>query len=129
MNGEIDIDKDIIQKHHLHSPFRRGIYCLGLVSVVLFLGTVGMHLIEGFSYLDAFYFTSLIATGQGPAPSISPATPLGKVFTCFIAFLSVGLMVASFGFLFGPFLGKLWRIGVLKLEQELHHLSTHEKKK
>ena len=87
---------------------------------------MGLHIIEGFSFMDAFYFTSMIATGQGPAPSVYPVTSLGKLFTCFIAFISVGSMVASLGFLFGPFFGKLWRIGVFKLEEELEVLKKHK---
>ena len=81
-----------------------------------------MHLIEGFSYVDAFYFTSMIATGQGPAPAMSPETIPGKLFTCFLAFVSAGAMAASLGFLFGPFFGKLWKVGVMKFEEEIKHL-------
>ena len=61
------------RKHHYHSTLNRSIYCLALAVTVLGMGTLGMHWLEGFSYIDAFYFTSMIATGQGPAPSISPA--------------------------------------------------------
>ncbi len=85
---------------------------------MLLVGTFGFHRIEHFSYMDAFYFSSLIATGQGPAPEIRPVTTSGKLFTCIFAFFSVGSMVASLGFLFGPFLGQLFHIGILKLEKE-----------
>ena len=115
-----------IKKHHYHSPLNRAVYCFSLAAFVLILGTLGIHFIEGFSYIDSFYFTSMIATGQGPAPNVSPVTAMGKIFTCFFAFVSVGSMVAALGFLFGPFLGKLLRIGVLKLEEELH-LIKHSK--
>ena len=87
-----------------------------------------MHWIEGFDYIDSFYFTSMIATGQGPAPQVSPSTTFGKLFASFLAFISTGVMIASLGFLFGPFLGKLWRIGVLKFEEELHLLNKNQKK-
>ena len=112
-------------KHHYHSSARRGILSFLLVFLVMLVGTFGIHWIEGFSYVDAFYFMSMIVTAQGP--SFAPATPLGKIFTSFIAFISVGSAVAAFGFLFGPFLGKLWRVGVLKLEEELH-LASKDKK-
>ena len=108
------------RKHHLHSFRNRGIYCLTLVIVVMGLGTIGFHRIEHFSYTDAFYFASMIATGQGPAPSLFPVTSAGKFFTCLFAYISVGSMVAALGFIFGPFLGLLFRIGVIKLEEELH---------
>lgn len=114
-------------RHHYHSPINRGIYCLVIVSTVLLFGTVGIHTTEHFSWIDSFYFTSMIATGQGPAPTVSPVTSLGKIFTSVLAFVSAGMMITLLGFLFGPFLGKLWRIGVLKFEEELEHLKKHGK--
>ncbi len=115
------------RKPHYHSPVNRGLYCLGLVTSVLAVGTLGLHWIEKFSFVDAFYFTSMIATGQGPAPNVTPATIAGKLFTCLIAFISVGSMVASFGFLFGPFFGKLLHLGKLKMEEELEYLKKKGK--
>lgn len=109
-------------RHHFHPFWRRGFYCFAIVSIVLLSGTLGLHAIEKFSYIDSFYFTCMIATGQGPAPSSSPATNLGKLFTSLLAFVSVGTMVASMGFLFGPFMGRLWKIGVIKFEEEIEHI-------
>ena len=117
---------DAIRKHHYHSALNRAVYCFLLAAFVLLFGTLGMHWIEGFSYVDAFYFTSMIATGQGPAPSIFPATTSGKIFTCILAFVSIGSMAVSLGFLFGPFLGKLLKIGAHKLEEELKHHSRKD---
>ena len=113
------------RRHHYHSALNRGFYCLLLIAFILLLGTWGIHKLEKFSLIDSFYFTSMIATGQGPAPTIAPQTSAGKIFTSFLAFISAGAMIASLGFLFGPFLGKLWRIGVLKFEEELEHLKKH----
>ncbi len=119
-----------VKKHNYHSAAHRGLYCFLLVCSVLLLGTIGIHVIEGFSFIDSFYFTSMIATGQGPAPSVSPATPLGKLFTSLLAFISAGAMLAALGFLFGPFLGKLWKVGVVKFEEEITHLThPHDPKK
>ena len=78
------------------------------------IGTVGLHLIEHLSWIDAFYFISMIVTAQGPVTM--PATTAGKVFVSFIAFISVGSVVAALGFLLGPFLGQLFKIGVNILE-------------
>ena len=117
------------QRHHYHSVVNRGLYSLGLVLGMLFFGTLGMHVIEGFSYVDSFYFTSMIATGQGPPPLISPVTLSGKLFTSLLAFVSVGAMVASLGFIFGPLLGKLWKVGIVKFEEELEVLHLKKEKK
>ena len=90
----------------------------------MLIGTVGMRALEQMSWLDAFYFMSMIATAQGP--TMVPLTAGGKVFAAFMSFVSVGSVVAALGFLFGPFFGKLWRIGVEHLEEELHF--NHTKK-
>lgn len=109
-------------RHHLHSPLKRGLYSFVLVAAVLAIGTVGIHRIEHFSFVDSFFYISMIATGQGPVGSLVPVTAQGKLFTAVIAFISVGSVVAAFGFLFGPFFGRLWRIGVIKLEEEIQHI-------
>ena len=85
-----------------------------------------MHLLERMSYLDAFYFMSMIATAQGP--TATPLTPAGKLFASFMAFISVGSVVASLGFLFGPFFGRLWKIGVERLEEEASRLQKPDRR-
>ena len=60
---------------------------------------------------------SMIATAQGP--SVVPATAAGKIFASMMAFVSIGFVVAALGFLFGPFLGLLWRIGHDRFEEEI----------
>ena len=102
--------------HHYHSPWRRGLFALALVAVVMVVGTLGMHALEGMSYLDAFYFMSMIATAQGPV--VVPQTAWGKLFAAFMAFVSAGTVVAALGFLFGPFFTRLWKVSVRKLEEE-----------
>ena len=101
---------------HYHSAFNRTLISFLLVAFIMVMGTVGMHCIEGMSYLDAFYFMSMIATAQGP--TITPVTCLGKIFSSVMAFLSVGIVVAALGFLFGPLLGVLWKIGANHLEKD-----------
>ena len=100
--------------HRYHPPWRRGVYSVGLIAVVVGVGTVGIHHFERLSYLDAFYFMSMLATAQGPA--LTPATPAGKLFAAFMAYLSIGTVVAALGFLFGPFFGVVWKVGVERLE-------------
>ncbi len=114
-------------RHHLHSPWRRGLYSALLVGIIMFIGTLGMHRLERLSYLDAFYFMSMIATAQGPM--LIPATAAGKLFAAFMAFVSVGTVVASLGFLFGPFFGRLWTIGAQRLEEEARLLGKHDGKR
>ena len=111
---------------HYHSPWRRGLFALALVAVVMVVGTLGMHALEGMSYLDAFYFMSMIATAQGPV--VVPQTAAGKLFAALMAFISAGTVVAALGFLFGPFFARLWKISVHKLEEEERMLESKFKK-
>ncbi|TMI23380.1 hypothetical protein E6H36_10570 [Candidatus Bathyarchaeota archaeon] len=47
--------------HHPLSPFkRRTLLSIVIVIIVLSVGTEGIVLLEGWSYVDAFYFISLI---------------------------------------------------------------------
>ncbi len=82
----------------------------------MLVGTEGMVLLEGWTYVDAFYFMSLIATTQGPARS--PATDGGKIFASAMAFLSVGAAISAIGFVFGPLFGTLFQEGIEYLEKE-----------
>ena len=109
---------------HYRSPWRRGFYAFLFVAVVASVGTFGMHRLEGMSYLDAFYFISMIATAQGP--SAVPVTSAGKLFAVLMAYLSVGSVVAALGFFFGPFFGQLWHAGVKWLEEETHLGGKHD---
>ena len=92
-------------------------YSFALIAAVVLIGTLAMHAIEGWSYLDSFYFTSFIATGQGPPSTLQPASTLGKVFSSVLAFVSVGTVITALLFLFGPFLGRVLKAGEEKLEE------------
>ncbi len=95
-----------------------------MVLIVMVIGTAGIHLIEGMSWIHAFYYMSMLATAQG-TPEV-PKTDAGLLFSSLMAFISVGIVVAALGFLFGPFFGELWHIGMRKAEEEFEHL--HKKK-
>jgi voltage-gated potassium channel len=103
-------------KHPL-SPFkRRTLYSIVVVVAVLAVGTEAMHLLEGWSYVDSFYFASLIATAQGP--SAVPKTDLAKIFAAVFSFISVGVVLSALVFIFGPVLGTLIKIGIEYAEKE-----------
>ena len=111
---------------HYHSPWKRALFSFALIFVVMFVGTLGMHYFEKMSYLEAYYFTSMIATAQGPF--YVPQSVAGKIFVSILSFISVGVVVAATAFLFGPFFGKLLRVGFEKFEHELE-LLKHRKDK
>jgi hypothetical protein len=100
-----------------YSLKKRAAYSVVIVFFVLLFGTLGMHFIEGMPYVDAFYFTSLIATGEGP--STTPSTMAGKLFASFLSFISIGAVVASLIFLLGPFAGRMIKHGIEFTEEEI----------
>lgn len=105
-----------------YSIWIRGMYSFLILASVLLAGTVGMHVFEKMSYVDSFYFTTLIVTGEGPASN--PATQAGKIFVAFLSIISVGAVVTSIIFLFGPLAGRLIRRGILLTEDEVHRLES-----
>ncbi|HVP23661.1 MAG TPA: hypothetical protein VMS77_07090 [Conexivisphaerales archaeon] len=105
-----------MRRRNVRSIYRRAAISFSLIIAILVIGTVGFHIIEGYPYIDSFYFISMLATAQGPATV--PSTVGGKLFASLMAFVSVGTVIAALGFLFGPFFGTVWREGVLKVEEE-----------
>lgn len=105
---------------------RRAVYSFLLVFLVLFIGTVTFHIIEGYSYINSFYFVSMLATAQGPATT--PVTALGKIVASIIAFIAVGAGIVALGFLFGPFFGKVIRMEDRKFRDEERTITSDIKK-
>lgn len=109
-------------KHPL-SPFkRRALYSIGVVVIVVAVGTEVMHVLEGWSYVDSFYFISLLATTQGP--TIIPRTDIGKFFAALIAFVSVGVVLSSIVFVAGPVIGSVLKVGMDFAEKEEKRLKS-----
>lgn len=64
-----------------------------LTGSLLLVGTLVFHRIEGWSYLDSFYYSAVTATTVGFG-DFSPKTPAGKLLTVFYMFCGIGLLVA-----------------------------------
>lgn len=92
----------------------------------MIIGTVGMKLLAGWSWVDSFYFMSMVATAQGP--SIAPPTFWSKIFASIMAFVSIGTLITAIGTIFGPFLGYVFHKGVMFAEKELDGKSNEERK-
>ncbi len=96
---------------------RRALYSVLLIVVVLAVGTLGIHYLEGWAYIDSFYFTTMLVTAEGP-PNV-PATDAGKIFASFMAFVGVGSVVTALVFILGPALAAIWRKSIGEVEKEI----------
>ena len=69
----------------------------GLVLAILILlsGTVFYRSVEGWSWIDAFYFSATTVSTVGIG-DLAPQTALGKIFTVIYIFVGVGVFVALF---------------------------------
>ena len=63
-----------------------------LALLTLLSGTFIYHALEGWEFLDAFYFTAVTLTTVGYG-DLSPVTDLGKIFTVVYLFVGVGIFL------------------------------------
>jgi hypothetical protein len=99
---------------------RRAVYAVAAVALAEIIGTIGFHLIESVNWVDAFYFESMLATGQGPPFTLY--TDAGKIFASIMGFVSVGSVLSAVIFVLGPFALRLWRESMQIVEREARTL-------
>jgi len=95
---------------------RRVFYALSGILAVMVIGTVGFHQIEGMDWVNAVYFESMLATGQGPP--IQLMTDSGKIFASVKAFVSVGSVITALVVTLVPIISQLWREGWERAEKD-----------
>ncbi len=95
---------------------RRAFLAVSLIVAVMVVGVIGFHAIEGMGWVNAFYFESMLATGQGPP--IPLTTDAGKVFASIMGFVSVGSVITSLVYTLAPIIAQLWKEGLERVEEE-----------
>ncbi len=77
----------------LASGLRKGV--IGIL-LVLFFGTIGYRVVEGWGWLDAFYMTVITVSTVG-ITEVHPLSDAGRLFTTLLIFGGVGVMAYSLG--------------------------------
>ena len=97
-----------------------------ILTVILGVGTAGYMLIEGWSFLDSLYMTTITITtvGFGEVGSVSSA---GRVFTIFIIFSGIGIIAYLLGIVAQAMVEFQLRsiIGRTKLEFKIRSIKNH----
>jgi hypothetical protein len=109
-----------IGRHPLSPLNRRAAWSLVLLCCVMAAGTVGMKALTGWDWPEAFYFTAMLATTQGPP--LEPSGVPAKLFAAFFAFVSVGSLLTAMTGILGPLMGYYMHRGLSYAERELRKL-------
>ncbi|MEE9323041.1 MAG: potassium channel family protein [Candidatus Aenigmarchaeota archaeon] len=80
-------------------------YAFIVVVVLLLIGTVYYANVEGWSYVDSFYFSTITLTTIGFGDFV-PTTPGAKIFTSIYALLGIGIMLYILSSVIGVFIFK-----------------------
>ena len=70
--------------------------------VILFMGTIAYHHLEGWDYVDSLYFSVITLTTVGYG-DFSPQTMGGKLFTIFYIFIGLGMILSFLHTVFDHF--------------------------
>ncbi len=81
-----------IGKRSIAANSRRLLYAVAAVSVAIGFGTVGFHLIEGWSIRDSLYVSAQTVTTVGYG-DLTPATRNGRLFSTFFMLAGVGVVL------------------------------------
>jgi hypothetical protein len=64
------------------------------VIMLLIIGTIAYHNLEGWRYTDSFYFTGVTLATVGYGDFV-PTHDISKIFTVFFAFAGVGIVLVT----------------------------------
>ncbi len=108
------------------TPEQRFSIALGGVVLVLSGGVLGYMLIEGWTFLEAFYMTIITVATVG-FTEVKPLSPAGRLFTSGLIVLGVGSVAYSFGTLVEMMVEGGLRdiLGRRRVEREIRKLKDH----
>ncbi len=70
------------------------IVAIALIIFFLFIGTIFFHIVEGWRFIDAFYYTGITITTVGYGDFI-PSHDISKIISVLLAFSGIGIVFYS----------------------------------
>lgn len=70
------------------------VVAISLIIFFLFIGTLFFHLVEGWRFIDAFYYTGITLTTVGYG-DFTPTQDISKIVSVLFAFLGIGIVFYS----------------------------------
>ena len=106
--------------------FKALLFPISLFFMLLFSGTIGYMIIEGYSLLDAFYMT-VITVGTVGYLEVNPLSEPGRIFTIFIILINIVAFTFFVTYISRYLLdGELIRqYKKMKMENEIQQLRDH----
>lgn len=68
------------------------VYTILVASLLLVIGTIFFHYYEAWSYIDAFYFSTMTLTTIGYG-DLAPTTGVTKIFTSIYSIFGIGVIL------------------------------------
>jgi hypothetical protein len=96
------------RRHFVRNMARNFAIALVVIGSGLFIGMLGYHFFGGVSWQEAFYYASMILSGEGPPPDPQSLSALAvshlHLFAGFYALFSGVTFITMVGVLFAPVL-------------------------
>ncbi len=105
---------------------RRLVFGFFILLFVLFFGTAGYSLIEGWSLFDSFYMTVITISTVG-FKEVKSLSPGGRIFTSFLIFMGVGFMFYILSYLVQYFIEERFEEGFWRrrMRERISKLRDH----
>jgi hypothetical protein len=101
----------------------RALAAVSLVVIFMSLGTLVYYFLEGWSFIDSLYFTTITITTIGYG-DIAPTNPVSKLFTVLFAFSGVTIFLFSMTVIAEHYFSKK----VMVLEKQVKSVSFQAQK-